>query len=323
MRFAVTALLAVLAISSSASEADAQQAAQPTVREYIDAAVDTLRRVSRHANDVNWSVLRDSAYKLSEGAQQPRDVYPVVDWLLSRVDKHSFLQANWNGVRGAIIRERFAYVRVPFFSGGMVPTLADSLQNIIRRQDVSSTCGWIVDLRNNGGGNMWPMLAGIGPLLGDTIVGWNQSAAGRSLWKYRDGASVLVHEDGRNEELVRATVPPHALRDANAPIAVLIDAGTGSSGEVMAVSFKGRQNTRFFGSPTAGVSTTNNGYRLPDGVNMVITIGVYVDRTNRMYGQAIEPDEVVKTPLRGPTVLTGDPVIARATSWLAMQQQCR
>jgi hypothetical protein len=29
-----------------------------------------------------------------------------------------------------------------------------------------------VDLRGNGGGNMWPMLAGVGPVLGEGIVGW-------------------------------------------------------------------------------------------------------------------------------------------------------
>ena len=28
------------------------------------------------------------------------------------------------------------------------------------------------DLRGNIGGNMWPMIAGVGPILGDGIIGW-------------------------------------------------------------------------------------------------------------------------------------------------------
>ena len=35
----------------------------------------------------------------------------------------------------------------------------------------SATCGWIIDLRGNGGGNMYPMLAGLKPFLGDTVLG--------------------------------------------------------------------------------------------------------------------------------------------------------
>ena len=163
---------------------------------------------------------------------------------------------------------------------------------------------------------MWPMLAGIGPLLGDSIVGGSTALDGRSFWKYLNGAASLVHPDGRVETMVTATAPVRALRSPAPPIAVLVDGGTGSSGEVITVAFRGRPRTRLFGSPTAGVSTTNNGYRLPDGRNMVITIGHYFDRLGREYGHPIVPDELVRTPLSGPTMLRGDPVVAAAARWL-------
>jgi C-terminal processing protease CtpA/Prc len=35
--------------------------------------------------------------------------------------------------------------------------------------DQGNLAGWIVDLRNNGGGNMWPMLTGIGSILGEGV----------------------------------------------------------------------------------------------------------------------------------------------------------
>ena len=287
----------------------------PSIESYISAAIDTMRRVSRHTQ-TDWDALRDSMITLSEGARQPRDVYPVIDWMLGKVDPHSFLQAARFGAREANLGNRIAYIRVPFWGNtAMQPVLSDTLQNFIRRNEATGACRWIVDLRANGGGNMWPMLAGIGPLLGDTIVGGSVSPRGRANWKYKDGAASLVHEDGRVETFVKATAPV-SLRNPMPPVAVLIDSATGSSGEVMAVALSARPNTRFFGQATAGVSTTNQGFRLPDGANMVITVGAYVDRAGKSYGRPVEPDVAVRSPLTGPTMLRGDPIVAAAQQWL-------
>ena len=289
---------------------------EPSISAYLDAAIDTLRRVSRHTAAVDWNALRDSAFALAEGAREPRDVYVVVDWLLGTIDRHSFLQSSRFAARDATLENRVGYVRVPFWSSpAMESRLADTLQTMLKRQSAASACRWIVDLRSNGGGNMWPMLAGIGPLLGDTLVGGSRGPTGRSHWKYKNGVSSLVHPDGREEAMVRASVSTVSL-DATSPVAVLIDTATGSSGEVMAVAFKGRPNTQFFGTPTAGVSTTNQGFRLPDGANMVITVGTYVDRRENAYGVPVQPDTRVRTPLSGPSMLKGDPVVRAALEWL-------
>ena len=62
----------------------------------------------------------------------------------------------------------------PFMQNSMEPrevldrqrlTFARQLQSQLRREDERDRCGWIVDLRQNQGGNMWPMLVGIAPLL--------------------------------------------------------------------------------------------------------------------------------------------------------------
>src|SRR6266852_3501529 len=42
-----------------------------------------------------------------------------------------------------------------------------NLQRIVADLDRQHPAGWVVDLRGNVGGNMWPMLAGIGPVLGE------------------------------------------------------------------------------------------------------------------------------------------------------------
>ena len=40
------------------------------------------------------------------------------------------------------------------------------------RPTVPDLLRWIVDLRGNYGGNIWPMIAGVGPVLGEGIIGW-------------------------------------------------------------------------------------------------------------------------------------------------------
>jgi len=64
----------------------------------------------------------------------------------------------------------FARVVVPkcaFQAGPDFVRFETRLHRIIAELDASHPAGWIVDLRGNVGGNMWPMLAGIGPVLGE------------------------------------------------------------------------------------------------------------------------------------------------------------
>src|SRR4051812_15802719 len=45
------------------------------------------------------------------------------------------------------------------------------IQQQIKELETHAPCGWIVDIRGNRGGSMWPMLAGVGPILGEGLVG--------------------------------------------------------------------------------------------------------------------------------------------------------
>ena len=48
---------------------------------------------------------------------------------------------------------------------------ANMLHAIAASLETSKPSGWMVDLRGNGGGNMWPMRAGIGFALGEGVAG--------------------------------------------------------------------------------------------------------------------------------------------------------
>jgi C-terminal processing protease CtpA/Prc len=104
------------------------------------------------------------------------------------------------------------------------------------------------------------------------------------------------------------------------PTAVLIGGRTASSGEAVAIVFHGRDGVRFFGYPTAGLTTSNEPVHLSDGAMLALTMSVFADRTGTPFGQgvAVTPDE---TSGEYRTAL-GDDVIADAEAWLWSQPSC-
>ena len=143
------------------------------------------------------------------------------------------------------------YVRVGSFSGtaAEATAFANALQGAISAADRDGLAGWIVDVRGNGGGNMWPMLAGVGPVLGTGRVGYFIDALGAaSAWEYRDDGAWL------GTLLFQAVDTPYRLRRESPRVAVLIDGGTAGSGEAIAIAFQRRPETRSFGTATCGLT---------------------------------------------------------------------
>jgi hypothetical protein len=189
------------------------------------------------------------------------------------------------------------------------------LQQIVANLDRCHPAGWVVDLRGNVGGNMWPMLAGIGPVLGEgDHLGEFFTSEGHSVWGYRNGVAEEV-DSGAASRYPGVEGPAYRL--ANSPnVAVLIDRGTGSSGEAIAVAFRGRPHTRFFGEHTAGASTVNETFALSDGASLWLTIGVQADRTGKQYPDGLEPDEAI--PLGNKSLSDDqDSVLQAALHWLS------
>lgn len=192
-------------------------------------------------------------------------------------------------------------------------TFAGRLQNAIRTKDRAERCGWVVDLRGNGGGNMWPMLLGLAPLLEEADgharrIGAFATADAEQSWSSHDGAVWL-----EQKKLLDGGAAVYRLRQPGAPVAVLFGPRTASSGEATALAFRGRANTRSFGQPTAGLSTGNRTERLPDGTALLVTGNVMVDRNGRGDGGKIAPDVIVSE---------GEDAAAAARDWLLAQPAC-
>jgi carboxyl-terminal processing protease len=195
---------------------------------------------------------------------------------------------------------------------------AKKLHGIVLDLQAQKPEGWIIDLRGNGGGNMWPMLAGIGAVLGEGDVGRFESPNGDGeRWFYKAGKAGTYAADGREDVASYVEQKPFGLPDL-AWVAVLLDRGTGSSGEAIAISFAGRPRERSFGEHTAGFSTSNQLYSLPDGAGLFLCVGIELDRTGRRYPDGIDPDVKLPAPDARPPE-DKDAVLEAAEDWIAAQ----
>lgn len=213
--------------------------------------------------------------------------------------------------------ERVAVLELPAHAGaGMVPGVggyaALALEALAAH---AGACGWVVDVRLNAGGNMWPMLAAAGPLLGEGELGAFVLKDGeRWAWTYESGT---VRADGVAMDVARGAPELAPLP----PVAVLTSGLTASAGEALAVAFRGRPGARSFGEATAGVPTVNRAFPLPDGATLLLTVGRFADRTGRVYAEPLEPDEVL--PVRWDAYGTpDDPLLQAASAWLLAQRNC-
>jgi carboxyl-terminal processing protease len=85
---------------------------------------------------------------------------------------------------------------------------------------------------------------------------------------------------------------------------------------VLALAFKGLDNVRLMGEPTAGFTTANTTYNLLDGSTLVLTICREADRTGKVYEGKIMPDDLIKPD---PLHKNDDVVKANAMMWLQSQ----
>jgi carboxyl-terminal processing protease len=211
-----------------------------------------------------------------------------------------------------------AQVVVPLFASPHRPELdafATAIQSVIRTLQADQPCGWVVDLRGNGGGNIWTMLAGIGPLIGDGPFGARLDHMGvKTDWFYRDGSA--GERTGTIEEAYATSTVPPVVIAGTPPVAVLIDRETGSSGEGVALAFHGRPHTRFFGETTFGAATSTFPFPLSDGAQIYLVTAVMVDREGHEYPTGISPDEQI---LSETTISTTDPVLHAAATWVSAQ----
>ncbi|MDP2321096.1 MAG: S41 family peptidase [Acidobacteriota bacterium] len=328
----IDALLACLFWTASCSLA-AAQTASPVVlsdvaRNYLESVITIAQTNSINRSQIDWPMVRREVFSRAASAQVPSDTHPAVQWLVSALgDRHSaFLDpvalkslparsaAASGKPEGRVVDGRFGYVLVPTFGSAdqaSIDQFATDLQGAIASVGASKPCGWVVDLRSNGGGNMWPMLAGIGPVMGSGRLGSFKDPDGRGAsWSYENGEA---KSDGRT--LAKTLTVPVTLHVEAPPVAVLVGPTTASSGEAIAIAFRGRSSTRLFGATTRGLTTSNRVFPLSDGSLLNLTTAAFADRTGAPYQNGVTPDEL----WNGPPEVGKDSL---PLNWLAAQPGC-
>lgn len=286
----------------------------PEAAAYLDSAIAILREHHIDSATADWERIAADARADIGGARSPADTHMAIRGIIGALgEKHTMFRpvppqrppAARGGVgrttprppalpRMKLVGGRFGAVRLPAFSGSPegAQLYTATLRHSLELLDRQAVCGWIVDLRGNTGGNMWPMLSGLDPLLGAAPFGSFITPRGEVQHWVRTGGGILPTPGAES-----APQPSFRLRAAARPVAVLIDAFTWSSGEMTAVALIGRDGVRTFGAPSGAYTTGNRGHRLPDGALLIVT-GTYIrDRAGRDYRDAIVPDEPTRDPM--------------------------
>ncbi|MBA4853800.1 S41 family peptidase [Emticicia sp. BO119] len=249
-------LLTIVTITHSACQKDAEPATNPEVEAYLNTLMSNMERYSINRKTINWETFRKNILTKAKGAQSIDDVKAkeaIQLALIQLEDSHSFFITS----KGEYVTykktlnctsptpviptpgKEIGYVKVGTFSGSNLSEEANNyaraIQEAIKAADNDAIKGWIVDLRDNRGGNMWPMLVGIGPILGEGTAGYFIDPDNLAYdWGYKNGSAGGVQLSN-----------PYVLKKPNPKVAVLIDEATASSGEAIAIAFKARSETSF------------------------------------------------------------------------------
>lgn len=157
----------------------------------------------------------------------------------------------------------------------------------------NSQCGIILDFAQNSGGNMWPMLVGLSPLLTDGRLGGFRDSTGKTSLIEKKNGTIYVNGAPHPAGETIGVTADNALK----AIAIVVGPSTSSSGEITPLMFKGQSNVRFFGQPTSGHSTANSTIALPNGGVLNLTTAVTVDRTGQAYDGKVTPDTLSDQPM--------------------------
>lgn len=288
----------------------------------LDKAIEIVRTNALRAKDVDWATVEPQIRAMAANAQVSQEVYPAIRALLKSLgDHHSHFEDPSSsallGTQGGahslptveVQPHGIGYIAMPGYEGQdpqAIRHFSTEVVDAIGRIAPQVRCGWIVDLREDGGGNMKPMLAGLSPLLGQGTA---------RLFGFRDADDHVKPWSFGHDMAGQIPGGPDL---SQARVAVLTGPHTASSGEIVAIAFRGRPNTRSFGEPTAGMSTSNQNFALPDGSMLVLTTAVDVDRNGNAYGAKIQPDQLITADGAGT-----DTVLNEAQAWLMLADHCR
>ncbi|MDO4686634.1 MAG: S41 family peptidase [Corynebacterium sp.] len=279
-----------------------------TPHRYATLAFDYAESQGIYADTPEFKQAREKAEAELTNVHSIEETHPLIESVLKAAGgKHSGLISPEDNVAATTENSEMptvtnqgdiVTVRLPSVGHGPVAQeYADTAAEGLAKH-MPNACGAIVDLRGNDGGDMGPMIAGISSLIPDGVI---------LTFKGKFSSDVTV--SGSSVAGGGSPITAKSDQKFNKPVAILTDKETASSAEATLLAFRGLENAKSFGKPTAGYASANVVLDMPDGAALRLTISKDVARTG---------EEFAEDPI-APDVDTDEPEVA-AAEWL--QQQC-
>lgn len=330
--------------------------ARVTPTAYLDSVIDFIQTHSLQRDVIDWPEVREEAHsRLNELVELGTELdtlelwvsYPAIQYVMEQLrtagaDGHNYFVPaadvagfttavldtdRYTAPTGSPLPNDIGYVSVPgvHTDEAAAARFAQDLDATITNQQRHASCGWIIDLRKNTGGNMYPMLAGLtslvqpGPLVGFR----NANGEGYMMELLPDGS--FAYEGGLYDGELVAGFQSLTMFSAPSfrqqPMAILIGPRSGSSGEATAIALTNRDRTRFFGEPTAGLATSPTYLYLFGGSLLSLATHWTTGPQGAIYPDGVHPDVTI-SPSDAERPLEDDPVVEAASEWLGQQPGC-
>lgn len=187
------------------------------------------------------------------------------------------------------VKNNILYVHLPEFTGSksQAKEYATSIYNKIAKQKYT---GIIIDLSNNLGGDIGPMLAGTSSIIPNGKIFSIVSSSGETINVSLKGS--VTDNMGSNINLGKIT----KINDT--PIAVIQNRWTASSGELTDLALMNNSKVKTFGEESAGYTSINSTYYMYNGTQINITTDkIKKNNGKTLFNSKIKPDIATKEPI--------------------------
>ena len=273
----------------------------PSAETYGKNALSTIDKNGIFAGNDEWKSTYNECLKMIENAKSYDDTYDAIRKALSvGGGKHSMLMTksesqdtteSYDEVLPTVSLDGdIAIIKLPDFLGTAEAgqKYAKVAEDFIH-ENRDKIKGVVLDLRGNTGGDMGPMATAVSSLLPDGELVY---------YHYRSYDVPVTLKSGVVSNAGTGGKSLYPEEKLNVPVAILTDDMTASSGEALTLCFRGLENTRTFGAPTAGYTSVNMLYNMYDGAQMYLTVAFDKARTGEIFKETpIEPDVATDSPL--------------------------
>lgn len=274
----------------------------PSAERYGKDALATIGKNGIYSGSDEWKSTYEECLKMIENAESYEDTYPAIKKALSVCGgKHSMLMTksesqstsdSYDEVLPTVsLNGDIAVIKLPDFLGTAEAgrKYAKVAEDFIH-ENRDKVKGVVLDLRGNTGGDMGPMATAVSSLLPDGEL---------MYYHYRSYDVPVTLKDGVISNAGTGGKSLYPDEKLKVPVAILTDGMTASSGEALTLCFRGLENVKTFGAPTAGYTSVNMLYSLYDGAQMYLTVAFDKARTGEIFKEtSIEPDVATDSPLK-------------------------